>query len=75
MVTMVERGERGTDANFGERLRAMRLLRGLTQKQLEERTGIDKGRISAFENGHINPRLSTLLRFTEALGCSADELA
>ena len=75
MVMMIEKGGRGTDANFGERLRAMRLLRGLTQKQLEAKTGIDKGRISAFENGHINPRLSTVLRFTEALGCSADELA
>ena len=75
MVTMIERDEQGTDANFGERLRAMRLLRGLTQKQLEAKTGIDKGRISAFENGHINPRLSTVLRFTKALGCSTDELA
>lgn len=45
-----------------------RKLKGLTQKELSERTGIAQGDISKLENGSANPSLRTLQRLAEGLG-------
>ena len=37
-----------------------RKLKGITQKELSERTGIAQGDISKLENGNSNPSLKTL---------------
>lgn len=42
--------------------------RGLTQKELAERTGIAQGDISKLENGSANPSLRTLRRLAEGMG-------
>ena len=42
--------------------------RGLTQKQLSDRTGIAQGDISRLENGNANPSLNTLKRLATAMG-------
>jgi len=51
---------------IGERLRAWREYRALSQDQMEKRTGFSRHYISRLENGHVTPTLSTLNRFARA---------
>lgn len=44
-----------------------RKTKGLTQKELSERTGIAQGDISKLENGSANPSLRTLKRLAAAM--------
>lgn len=46
--------------SLSERLKSARVNTGLKQKQVYERCGIDDSSLSAFENGHSEPRLSQL---------------
>ena len=45
-----------------------RNAKGLTQKELSERSGIAQGDISKLENGNANPSIRTLQRLANALG-------
>ena len=45
-----------------------RKMKGITQKELSERTGIAQGDISKLENGNGNPSLRTLQRLAAAMG-------
>ncbi|MFD4660851.1 helix-turn-helix domain-containing protein [Kitasatospora sp. NPDC058444] len=51
----------------GARLRSMRRERGLSQVQLQERSGVDNKTISRVENGHRNVGLDELVRLADAL--------
>ena len=53
--------------DVGNRLKEFRELKGLTQSEVEERTGLLRGYISRVENGHTVPTLETLERFARAL--------
>lgn len=57
---------------FGERLRAARRSKGLTQEQVGERAGIDRAAYSELERGQRDARLSTLLRIERAIGGRLD---
>jgi len=46
----------------------LRRHRQMTQKQLEEVTGIPQSEISRIESGHANPTLATLRVLVRALG-------
>jgi transcriptional regulator with XRE-family HTH domain len=52
---------------LGRRLRALRIQKGLTQGDVERRTGLLRGHVSRLENGHIAPSLDTLQRYADAL--------
>jgi transcriptional regulator with XRE-family HTH domain len=58
-----------------EKLKTLRKQRGLTQKQLEEMTGIAQRNISSYESGKLQPSSKTLRRFAEAFGVAVDQLA
>lgn len=47
-----------------------RKLRGITQKELSEKTGIAQGDISKLENGNANPSIRTLQRLAAAMDMS-----
>ncbi len=47
---------------------AARAVRGISQKQLAQMTGIDQSDISRIERGTANPSISTLERIANALG-------
>ena len=47
-----------------------RKLKGITQKELSERTGIAQGDISKLENGNGNPSIKTIQRLAKAMGMS-----
>ena len=53
--------------DVGNRLKEFRELKGLTQSEMEESTGLLRGYISRVENGHTVPTLETLERFARAL--------
>jgi transcriptional regulator with XRE-family HTH domain len=60
-------------SNLGARLRALRQARGLSQRDLAERTGFSKSQLSGFEAGR-QPALASLHKLAEALGASMSEI-
>lgn len=52
---------------FPTRLRVARLRLEWTQDILAEATGIEKPRLSRYENGHVAPRLDTVEVLAKAL--------
>jgi transcriptional regulator with XRE-family HTH domain len=52
---------------IGERLRALREYRALSQGDMEKRLGVSRFYVSRVENGHTMPTLETLARFARAL--------
>jgi transcriptional regulator with XRE-family HTH domain len=61
-------------STFGQRLRSSRREAGLSQSELETRSGIPKARLSRYENGHVLPSIGTLGRLAGALGVSEASL-
>jgi len=61
--------------SLGERLRATRKLRGLTQERLSELSRVEQPLISRIERGHDNPPLQELIALARALDISLDWLA
>ena len=55
-------------------LQAWRLYRGLTQKELAERSGLTQAQVSYLENCSHAPTLKTLNKLTQALGAGVGEL-
>jgi len=54
----------------GEKIKALRMLRGLTQKELADRCDLSKGFISQLESDQAAPSLETLGDLLEVLGVS-----
>ncbi|MFC6165666.1 helix-turn-helix domain-containing protein [Lactiplantibacillus dongliensis] len=59
---------------FGERLKAMRKAKRLTQLDLSKRLEVSKGTVSAYEQGLSYPALATLVEICTILDTSADYL-
>jgi transcriptional regulator with XRE-family HTH domain len=59
---------------IGKRLRQLREKKGLSQGDIEERTGLLRCYISRVENGHTVPSLETLERFAGALDIALHEI-
>lgn len=60
--------ERTASEVAGDLLRLARVKAGLTQIELGVRAGVAQTLISAYENGHRQPTLPTLMRLLEAAG-------
>src|ERR1700674_1989598 len=52
---------------IGDRLRELRQRKGLSQGDIEKRTGLIRCYVSRVENGHTVPALETLEKFARAL--------
>jgi transcriptional regulator with XRE-family HTH domain len=61
--------------SIGHRVEEARLLRGFTQQQLSDRTGIPQGAISKYENGRQTPSGGNIVRMARAMGVSTDFLS
>jgi transcriptional regulator with XRE-family HTH domain len=59
---------------IGERLRARRLERGLSLRDLADRLGLSPSLISQIERGRANPSVSTLYAIVTELDVSLDDL-
>jgi putative transcriptional regulator len=55
-------------------LRAIRLARGLSQRQLALKVGITQGMIAHIEVGRSRPSLDLALQLAQALDCPIGEL-
>jgi transcriptional regulator with XRE-family HTH domain len=61
---------------LGTRLRRLRDAAGLTQQQLANQAGLSISAVALMEIGHKkDPRLSTLLALSRALGVTLNDLA
>ena len=59
--------------NIGEVIRSFRGARGLSQGDIERRTGLLRCYLSRVENGHTVPSLETLAKIAEAMEISLAE--
>jgi transcriptional regulator with XRE-family HTH domain len=59
---------------FGERIRALRQLRKLSQEELAFRAGIHRTYLGGIERGERNPALKNINSLADALGVSLSEL-
>ena len=59
---------------IGDRLRAMREEKKLSQGDIEKRTGLLRCYISRVENGHTVPAIETLEKMARALECPLYQL-
>ena len=53
--------------NLGESIRKIRQAKGLSQGEMQKRTGILRSYLSRVENGHTVPSLATLQRLATAM--------
>jgi transcriptional regulator with XRE-family HTH domain len=53
--------------NIGETIRAYRLQKGMSQGDIEKRTGLLRCYLSRVENGHTIPSLDTLSKIATAM--------
>jgi len=58
----------------GERLKNLRIGKGLNQQELADMIGGCKSLISCYENGKRNPSLENIIAFMQIFGVSADYL-
>jgi len=61
-------------SQFPERLRLIRNSRNLTQQQIASAVRIKVSTYSGYETGRREPNLHTLVRITEILGCTPNDL-
>lgn len=59
-----------TEERIGERVKALRLMRGMNQTELAEKSGVADSTISAIEHGERYGVVTTYLYLAEALGVS-----
>lgn len=59
---------------IGQRLRHLRLHRGMTQLELAQELGITQAIVSSYEKGSVRMHAALVAAFAKALHSSADEL-
>ena len=59
---------------FGSVVRQFRLLRGMSQEQLADRSGLHRTYISSIERGVRNVSLVNIQKIADALGISLSEI-
>jgi transcriptional regulator with XRE-family HTH domain len=58
----------------GDRLKALRIRRALTQEDLAQRAGLSKNAVNRLEVDKAEPRMSTLRKLAKALDVDPAEL-
>lgn len=59
---------------IGERIYYCRVKNHMTQKELGDKAGIDPSTIRKYESGRLNPKIGTLRKIADALGCKVTDL-
>lgn len=61
--------------NVGEKIKAARIAKGMTQEELGKILGVQKSAIAKYENGRVvNIKRSTLKKISDVLGLRPSEL-
>lgn len=71
---MTRKPSRPTSATLGDTLRNLRRERGMTMDALTAASGVSKSMLSQIERDQTNPTVATLLRLTQALGVSIEDV-
>lgn len=66
--------KRGDSVTIGERIKKLRLERGLTQKQVADSCGMADSAIRKYESGKVTPKYEMLQRIAAALSVEWTEL-
>ena len=61
-------------ARVGLRLKSLRIDRGMSQKDLAEKSGVSLNAIARYETGDISMGLDKAYDLTTAMGCSIEQL-
>jgi transcriptional regulator with XRE-family HTH domain len=64
----------GNNMALGENIRRLRRDKGWTQGDLADQAGVRVGQISKLERNEADPKLETLYKLMDALGCSPNAL-
>jgi transcriptional regulator with XRE-family HTH domain len=59
---------------FGKAVRDARMVAGLTQEGLADRSGLDRSYVGGVERGERNPTLAAIEKIADGLGISLVEL-
>ncbi len=59
---------------FIKNIKYYRRIKGVSQKQMSEATGIEQGRLSLIENGKVEPGIYTIEKIANGLGITTSEL-
>jgi transcriptional regulator with XRE-family HTH domain len=59
---------------FGERVKKLRLKKGMSQEALAAEAELDRAFVSGIERGIENPSLFTIQQIADALGISVEKL-
>lgn len=59
---------------IGKRIKAFRLARGMTQKELGAQMGVDQSTVRKYEAGKLNPKIETVKKIADALGLDMNDL-
>jgi transcriptional regulator with XRE-family HTH domain len=62
------------EKQFGERIRELRMIRGLSQEELAFKAGVHRTYLGGIERGERNPSLRNILAIAVALGVELPEL-
>jgi transcriptional regulator with XRE-family HTH domain len=60
--------------SFGTRLKALRVEKGLSQKELGQLVDLESQTISHYETGYRSPSIATINRFCEVFNVTSDYL-
>lgn len=63
-------GNKRKQSIIGEKLKRIRLMTGMTQKELSEKSGVSVAMIAQLENGKIQASLNSIENLSKALGVS-----
>lgn len=64
----------GDILTIGDRIRALRKEKGLTQKELAQKLGVSASMVGQYETNVRKPKLETLEKFASSLGVSITEI-
>lgn len=60
---------------MNEKVKALRMRKGMTQEELSKKAGISRQTLNYIETGKtVNITVATLMKLAEALECKADDL-
>ena len=60
--------------SIGEKIREIRISKGMTQKELAAKLDTTQQNLAQYENGKRNPKLMTIQKIADALNVELDEL-
>ena len=74
LVVMNNLRNQETLTKFGDRLKTLRVTKGLTLEQLAFEADVELSQVHRVEKGKINPTLTTLIALAKGLGITLAEL-